>query len=292
MKWFTRRRGVAIGIALSGSGFGYLCAAPVLAYVIITYGWRMAFLIAGMSTFLIMFSSALVMKSSPQDIGLRPYGEELGTEQQSDVGQQETAGIAQDLTIREATRRTEFWLLYILWFFSTIMASIYNQHTVLFAITLGISSIIGSLALGTIGFSSILGRLTIGLLLDRIGIRRALIFCFLLNLTSAVLLMVTKNELLLYMFAVIFGFSLGGRITLEVPLASGFFGLRNLGAVLGILETAFGIGGFIGPYLAGYMFDLAGRYYEVFLFCVLLSISLSILTTRFKLNESAGSRGS
>lgn len=282
MRWFTRKRGVAMGIALSGSGLGSLCAAPLLAYTIIIYGWRTAFLVAGVSTFLIMLSAGLVMRSGPEEMGLKPYGEELSDERSLDEGRQTSTRIAQDFTVREAIRKADFWMLYALWVFSMVMSSIYNQHIVLFAITIGIPSIVASIALGTIGFSSILGRLTVGFLLDRIGTKRALIFCFLINLASAALLAVTTNELSLYLFAMIFGFSMGGRITLEVPLASGFFGLANLGGVLGILETAFGIGGFIGPYLAGYMFDQTGRYYELFLFCAFLSVALLLLTIRFK----------
>ncbi len=281
MKWFTKKRGVAMGIALSGGGLGSLCAAPLLTYTIITYGWRTAFFVAGVATFLIMLSVGLVMRGDPEEMGLKPYGEEQ-EKKRSPNADQDLGKTFRSFTAREAIRKKEFWMLYVLWVFSMVMSSIYNQHIVLFAITIGISSIVASIALGTIGFSSILGRLTVGFLLDRISVKRALIFCFLTNMASAVLLTLATNELSLYLFAMIFGFSMGGRITLEVPLASGFFGLTNLGGVLGVLETAFGIGGFVGPYLAGYMFDRTGRYHELFLSCALLSVGLFLLTIRFK----------
>ena len=280
MKWFTRKRGVAMGIALSGSGFGSLCISPLVAHIITVYGWRTAFLVAGTSTFIVMLSAAVLMKSSPKEMGLKPYGEGLGQEPKTD--ERRPVEVARDFTLRKAIGRVEFWLVYILWALSMIMASVYNQQIVLFADTLGVSAIAASVALGMIGFSSILGRLTVGFLLDRIGLKRALTLSYAINLLSAILLMFAKNEYSLYVFAFIFGLSLGGRITLEVPLATGLFGLANLGAILGFFETAFGIGGVIGPYLAGYVFDLTGRYYELFLFCALLSTLLLAITVLLK----------
>lgn len=277
-KWFTKKRGIAMGIALSGSGFGALTIAPMLGYIIITYGWRIALLAAGLSVLLMVFSAGLVMKDRPEEMGLKPYGED---EQDADVlntgRPPEIVNAIQNISAKEALRKKEFWLLYCLWIFSTIVRSIYNQHIVLFGIGLGILSVLAALALGFIGISSILGRLIVGLFLDRIGISRALILCYIINVVSTIFLMMTTNELSLFLFAIIFGFSYGGRTTLEVPMAAGFFGLANLGMIVGIFETAFGVGGFIGPYLAGYVFDMTGRYYWVFLFCILLSIiSLAI----------------
>ncbi len=168
-------------------------------------------------------------------------------------------------------------MIYILWIVSTIVHTIYTQHLVLFAIGVRITAVIASLALGTIGLSSIIGRLTMGLLLDRIGITQALVICYTINVGSALILMITKSESSLFLFAFTFGFSFGGRTTLEVPLASSFVGLANLGIMSGMFETAFGVGGFIGPYLGGRMYDMMGQYYEVFLICTLLSVlSLAI----------------
>lgn len=290
MRWFTRKRGIAMGVALSGSGFGSLFISPMMAYIIATYGWQTAFLVAGTSTFMIMLSATLLMKSDPEEMGLKPYGEDLGSESRTEQ-RRKHAEYVHDFTLREATEKAEFWLVYVLWALSTVMISIYNQQIVLFAGTLGVSAIMASVALGMIGFSSILGRLTVGFLLDRIGLRRALALSYVLNLLAAILLMLAKNEYSLFGFAFIFGFSMGGRTTLEVPLATSLFGLTNLGAVLGFFETAFGVGGVIGPYLAGYVFDITGRYYELFLFCVFLSVLLFVITVLLKPASTRGSAG-
>jgi len=282
VRWFTKRRGLAMGIALSGSGFGSLCAAPLLTYLILTHGWKSAFLLAGLLTLLIMLLAAILMRDSPEGLGIGPHGERETTESQASVAATSPSPGMGPLSIPQILRRGDFWLIYSLWALSTIVKSIYEQHMVLFATTIGISSIIASITLGTIGLSSIIGRLAIGVLQDKIGTRRALNLCYILNLASPIILLSAKNEPSLYLFALIFGFSLGGRTTLEAPMATVFFGVANLATVLAIFETAFGVGGFIGPYLAGHVFDLTGQYSQLFLCCIALSLVLSLIAALLK----------
>ena len=266
-----------MAIALSGHGVGNLITAPLLTYIILIADWRTAFLSAGAIILLVVTLAALAMKDNPGSMGLRPYGETQEEERRVRSEDKKLSSLVQRFSVREILGRREFWLIYILWIVSTIVHTIYTQHLVLFAIGVGITAVIASLALGTIGLSSIIGRLTMGLLLDRIGITRTLVICYTINVGSALLLMITKSELSLFLFAFTFGFSFGGRTTLEVPLASSFVGLANLGIMSGMFETAFGVGGFIGPYLGGRMYDMMGQYYEVFLICTLLSVlSLAI----------------
>jgi MFS family permease len=168
--------------------------------------------------------------------------------------------------------------LFNLWIFSTVVRSIYFQHIVLFSIKIDIPSVNAALALGIMGATSIIGRIITGFIMDRIGSSRSLIFCYVINLFSTLILIFTETEFFLYLFAVLFGFSYGGRTTLEVPLTMDFFDLKNIAIILGMFEIAFGIGGFIGPYLAGYVYDILGRYNEIFLFCSFITIISLIIT--------------
>lgn len=70
MRWFTRRRGLAMAVALSGSGVGSLLMAPLLAYMIVTFDWRMSFLVAGGIVFLLMSSAAVVIRGGAGGNGL------------------------------------------------------------------------------------------------------------------------------------------------------------------------------------------------------------------------------
>jgi MFS family permease len=107
-------------------------------------------------------------------------------------------------------------------------------------------------------------------------------------LLSALLLLVTRDALWLFLFATLFGFSFGGRSVLEVPITSAFFGLTHLAIIVGALETAFGVGGMIGPYLGGYAYDVTGGYSQVFLFCTLLAILSVAIVVFLKPSETSG----
>ena len=131
MKWFDHKRGIAMGIALSGYGLGSLVAAPSLSYIIETSGWRMAFLFSGVATFLILFSASLVAKTSPEEIGLRPY--RLNEQDGHQESVNENVAIV-DSSFHKAIRNKSFWLLYCLFLSSQIVTSLYNQHIVLFAL--------------------------------------------------------------------------------------------------------------------------------------------------------------
>jgi sugar phosphate permease len=149
-KWFNKRRGIVVGISLSESGFGSFCAAP-LGCVIVTDGWRSAFLIAGTVAFLIIISVGLVIKDRPEEMGLKPYSEDPKDKLESQGQRRSTKSVANSYSVREVLRRKGSWLLYVLWTFSTIVVSIYNHHIVLFSNTIGIASTTASIALGTIG---------------------------------------------------------------------------------------------------------------------------------------------
>jgi len=218
-----------------------------------------------------MSAATLAVKDSPADLGLEPYRSSQVTSARFQHA------LRDGLTFHQAIRRRQFWSLYGMWLASQIVTSLYTQHVVLFALGQGISFILASVALGMIGFSSIIGRFATGVFLDRAGIGRALVLCYVASLLAGVVLLVTRDVAFLLLFALIFGLSFGGRSVIEVPIITNFFGLTQLAVIVGALETSFGVGGLIGPYLGGYAYDLTGGYSQVFLLCCLLSgISLVI----------------
>jgi OFA family oxalate/formate antiporter-like MFS transporter len=271
-KWFEENRGFAMGTALSGFGFGALVIAPFLGKTIITHGWRTALLFSGIVTFVVITVTGILLRE-------KPVKKDQKNEEASKVQLSFRNQIKNIFSIcKKVLRRPEFWLLFNLWIFSTVVRSIYFQHIVLFSIKIDIPSVNAALALGIMGATSIIGRIITGFIMDRIGSSRSLIFCYVINLFSTLILIFTETEFFLYLFAVLFGFSYGGRTTLEVPLTMDFFDLKNIAIILGMFEIAFGIGGFIGPYLAGYVYDILGRYNEIFLFCSFITIISLIIT--------------
>ena len=77
---------------------------------------------------------------------------------------------------------------------------------------------------------------------------------------------------MLYLFATVFGFAVGGTGASESPLVASLFGLKAHGLILGVIDMSFTVGAAIGPVLTGYIFDVTGSYQSAFLVCAVIGI--------------------
>ena len=83
---------------------------------------------------------------------------------------------------------------------------------------------------------------------------------------------------MLYLFGVVFGFAQGNVVALQPLLLGGLFSLRSLGVILGTVSFIYTIGGAVGPFLAGHIFDITGRYTLAFVVCAAVAIVNVVLT--------------
>jgi len=139
----------------------------------------------------------------------------------------------------------------------------------------------GAISLAMI-LTGIIGRIVIGITADRIGNKQALAISFILVAASLVSLLVAKEMWLLYLFAVIYGFSWGGTATVRAPIAAEVFGLGSLGMLLGTVEFAVAIGHATGSILPGWIFDVSGNYQLAFLITAALAIIATVTTSLLK----------
>ena len=132
--------------------------------------------------------------------------------------------------------------------------------------------------LAVVGGLSIAGKILLGKVADIIGNRKIFIFGF--SMISVVLfcLVPAKTVWLLYFLSGLFGFSYGGIAASESPLVAFLFGLRYLGLILGAAAAGFTIGGALGPWLIGYIFDVTDSYRLAFIICGAISFTGLILT--------------
>ncbi len=136
--------------------------------------------------------------------------------------------------------------------------------------------------MGAVGFSSIFGKVVMGALSDRIGRIRILSITYAVQASSMFLIIFTGNLWMLYVFAIIFGFSYGGWVPQYPNMMRDFFGLRHAGILMGILSTGWGLGGLLGPTLGGLIFDLSGNYQSAFLLGEIVSILAFLISIFLK----------
>jgi len=270
-RWFVKKTGIAIGITVAGFGLGAVITPPLAQWLISAYGWRQAFIVLGLITFVIVIPLAQFMKHSPQRVGLKPYGE-IGTLKDK---QSQAAG---GLSFRQAIKTSRFlvWGSILFCFFFSVQVIV--VHIVPHGIDIGISATVAASILSIIAGGSVIGRLSIGFISDRIGGRLALSACLTLVALALIWLLFAKEIWGLYIFAGVFGLAYGGIVLLETALTGELFGLKSLGMILGGVILFVTVGGALGAPLAGSIFDATGSYSLALLICVILVVLAIILS--------------
>ncbi|MFC2003211.1 MFS transporter [Chloroflexota bacterium] len=263
-RWFTKRRGLALGIATSGIGLGTIIMTPVAVYLISSYGWRLSYLIMAITAFFIIIPCAQLLRKWPREATAQPEGEMSEPINQSspeETNYNELRGYSP----LQATKTKNFWLFISIWFFYSLCLFMVMAHIVRHGIDLGFNPMQASSILSVIGGTSVAGRLIMGRVSDSIGRKQAAVISALLMAGAMLCLIKASSLWMLYLFAVIFGFSYGGISPPIGALIAETFGLRRLGAIMGILEIGWAPGAALGPALAGHLFDISGSYVFAFL---------------------------
>jgi len=278
-RWFVKRKGAMIGIAVAGISVGTMIMPPVASWLISSYGWRTSYVVMGLMVLVITISAAQFLRRDPPQMRLLPYGQSEVQEGGSNV---EVSGFS----LQEALHTRQFWLLCVAFLSFGVFQTAIMVHIVPHAIELGISATAAANIFAVIGGLGIIGRIVMGGTSDRIGCRAALIICFVLLMAGFAWLLVTKDLWMLYLFAAVFGFGYGGTSALISPTVAEFFGLRSHGVILGVTTFVTTAGCAVGAVMAGSVFDTTGSYQVSFLICVVLSIIGIILSALLRPSSS------
>jgi MFS family permease len=226
------------------------------------------------------------MKRSPQQIGIKPYGED-----ETEVDTQPSGLFVEGASFRQATRTLRFWLFALIlagffFCFGTILV-----HIVPHATDKGIPAIVAASIVSIAAGISLISRLGIGYIADKVGGTRALLACITLVTLALVWLLFATETWMFYVFATIFGLSYGGLITLLSVVTAELFGLTSFGIILGGLTFIGTIGEAIGPPVSGIIFDMNKSYQQAFLICVVVCaiafiLSLMLLKIRAKIDSN------
>ena len=280
MNWFTSRRGLVLGFVIAGIGVGTVIIPLLTNYLIRSYEWRPAFRIMGVSVFVIIAAMTTLMKRSPEDIGMEPHGQALyGPRKIRIIG----AGhhkLDDNLTIRQALKDRNFWLLYVASVFAFGAEQMTIVHIVPFAEGIGTTRNAAVGAVPMIGIGIIIGRIALGAISDWMGSRRTLIVASSMQAAALFLLVSAKSERILYLDMIGIGFSYGAWAVLIPSLLGEYFGVGTVSRLLGIWLTV-GVISSLGPLLGGVAFDITGAYSRSFFVagtaCILAVVFISMI---------------
>lgn len=262
-RWFDKKRGTALGFASIGAGAGTMVMAPLATFLITHFDWRWGFLITGLIIWVIVFPAAPWLKREPKDIGLLPDGAGVYVAERA-FQPQAKVSLPADLSIKYALATRSFWLFLFAYFFHAFFQFMAVTHVVPHALDMGFSPEQGATVLSLFGFTTLAGRMLLGSVSDRAGKKFMTIISMLLQTTGALWLVWSKDLWTFYVSAGFYGLGYGGMAPTTAALIGDYFGVRNMGAILGVLNVGFAAGAALGPFIGGYVFDTNGSYFWAF----------------------------
>lgn len=286
-RWFVRKRGRAIAVASLGQGMAKVFIPVVTAALFVWVGWRFTWAIFGLLTLaLVVVPAALLMRHSPEEMGLQPDGDDgliqAGADEARPASRLNHPPAAEDaLWLRgEILRTRTFWIICFMYGMANVGIAGLNLHVFAYLTDIGFSAMEAATALTIIATTQLGSTLIWGFVSERVEIRHSTLMMFLVQSSGLTLAIATDQLFAVYLGFFLYGIGLGGSFVLQELIWATYFGRRSLGTVrgLGIFVTyAFGAAG--APFF-GFVHDLAGSYqssFVAFVVALVLSALLSAL---------------
>jgi len=261
INWFDKKRGMAIGIGQIGGGLSF-AYGMLIEFIMSQLTWRPTYLVmAGILVAILLPLYVIFFYHRPEDRGLIAYStnEPPATDEAKSVENPEV----RDWTLVKAFKTYQLWLMVLSEiFYWGIGNYLVLAHQIKFAVDAGYSGILAASVFALFGISSIAGQLC-SFISDIIGRELTVTLATILAIGALIALLSVHDNTqpwLLYVYAVSSGFATGlFSPTIIVGTADIFHG-RNIGVIAALLLTGIGIGGAIGPWLGGYIYDIYKSY--------------------------------
>jgi len=278
-KWFEKRRGLTISLALSGNCLGQFALVPLFSTLITDYGWRASHLWIGLMMLVLNLGlTFLVIRGDPEDLGVVPYGRKEESRSPSLIDDAEEGPPVRDMGLRDAMRTSSFWLFVLFMFVCGSGDFLMTTHMIPMVTDFGIPAVTASNMLAWFGLLSLAGILVAGPASDLIGDKIPIALTFLLRVFAFLLVIAYQNLTSFYVFALVFGFSYLVTAPLTPTLVGRLYGFSHVGVLSGFITTVHHFGGGFAAWGGGVLFDLTGSYQAVLVISAILAAIAAVST--------------
>jgi OFA family oxalate/formate antiporter-like MFS transporter len=256
-KWFPDKRGLAIGLAVGGYGAGSAIFGPLAQLKLIpTYGLPATFQILGAIVLVMTIAGALLLRNPPP--GYQRGEASLNSAGSESLGRQFTPG--------EMLRTPTFYLMWVGYALGCSAGLMVISQLVPFAKSVGIAAAaLSTMTLVVGAFGNTAGRIFSGWISDRIGRLNVLrVMIGICVVAMPALYGAGRNVALLYAAVFVVYWCYGTQVTVNGVAAADFWGTKNAGLNYGILFSAWGVAGILGPRIGGVLYDRYHNYQAAF----------------------------
>jgi sugar phosphate permease len=275
--WFIRRRALAMTLISSSIGIGGMLITPLLAFSVQTWGWRYGAFLAGVGLILIGVPVALLVKRSPESMGLHPDGVPPQREPPSSTGETSRSHAAAhkekapEFTLREAMRTSTFWMMILA---TTTRVGVFNAITVHFVpimVWKGATEQSAAAMLATMALMSLPSHLLIGWIADHVNKPRLMGACMALGAASLFFLAYGEGSWALWTFVLLFTF-MEAIFPVGWATVGDFFGRKSFATIRGTMSFFYLWGPALGPVVSGLVYDRYQSYAPMMSAYIALSI--------------------
>ena len=274
-RWFRRRRGLALGLSVTGSSIGGALLPPLMTSMFMSLGWRDALLYSGIALLVFVPVFLRILVNEPEDIGLQAEPDNPNPEKRV------SAVDNREWTIPQMLKTSSFWWQTIISasLLAVTLGTLANLS--LHAKDLDVTGQRAALLYSIIAFCSFGSKVVMGALIDRIGVKLTGALSASLLIIAMMLLLSFKDFSGLVIGSVAIGLGFGGVMPILTNMPARTFGARSMGRALGVMNPLhIPFTGASAP-LAGYISDTTGSYDLVFIvysgLCVLALFGLWML---------------
>ena len=260
--WFTDRRGLATGIAFSGSGLLAAALVPMANRFIELFGWRWTYrFFSCVSLFILIPIILFIVKDNPEDIGLEPYSlDEEKKAGHEDGDHQDGSALNAGLARKETLHTRTFWLLSIAIMGVGLCQAGPHIHTISFLNDIGYSMAFASVVSSTYLIFLTLFKVIMGLVLDRLGSLKGSLLIGLSCVLFPIFALFAGLPVFPWIYAFALGLASSGSTILGPILTANYFGRKNFSKIYSLVSMIAFIGIAISPPAYGSIFDVTGNY--------------------------------
>jgi sugar phosphate permease len=252
-RWFTARRGLALGVVAGGSAAGQFVLLPAMAALIGAYGWRAAFFWLGVGILVVALPIVVLFLRDDPD----QAGERTGTA---------PAPEGSPMPLGEIVRHANFWWLTLSFFVCGVTTGgLIDAHFIPHAQDHHVSAVTAATAFGLLSLVNMVFTMLSGAVSDRLGYTRLLGWIYAGRAVTLVFLVFARDPASLFIFAVAFGIVDFSTVAPTTVLSTVLIGRRSAGTVFGLVALSHQLGSALGSYAGGLVHDLAGTYTPFFL---------------------------
>jgi MFS family permease len=254
-KWFSKRRGVAMGAVMAGGSIGSLFFIPLLTFIALNYTWELAWIVMGLfGAIFVVPLSIIILKNDPKDLDSLK-----NVTVTTSKNNQESGPLWVDKWSTAYNTRP-MWQLSIGYFVCGITTASISVHFIKWAISENISPSEAALSFGVLSAVNGISVFCSGYFSDMFQRRIILGLVYLTRGVAFLALILLTGKMALWAFAIVGGMSWLATVPLTTALTSEIYGQKKLGSLVGLINMSHQLGGAASVILFGMVYDYFGNY--------------------------------